>query len=72
MISGPYTFDPHTMKIYGELNGKKIEVLTISGYYALTGKTFKTDFGMPREKAMKLMREQGERICEMLQAEDMI
>lgn len=72
MIEGPYTFDPRLMKIYGTLNGKKIEVLTISGFYALTGKTFKTDFGMPREKALKLMRAQGERICEMLEAEDMI
>lgn len=72
MITGPYTFDPHTMKVYGELNGKKIEILTISGYYNLTGKTFKADFGMPKEKALDLMREQGQRICDMLEAEDMI
>ncbi len=72
MIEGPYTFDPRLMKIYGTMKGKKIEVLTIGNYYALTGKVFKSDFGIPREKALELMREQGERICAMLEAEDMI
>lgn len=72
MIEGPYTFDPRLMKIYGTLGGEKIEVLTISGFYALTGKVFKSDFGIERGKALQLMREQGERICAMLEAEDMI
>jgi len=72
MISGPYRFDPRLMKIYGVLNGKEIEVLTVSGFYALTGKTFKSDFGMSKDKALALMKEQGEKICEMLEMEDMI
>lgn len=72
MITGPYTFNPDLMKIYGEIDGKPIELFTVSSFYALTGKVFKSDFGMTKQKALVAMADQGRRVCEMLNNEDMI
>lgn len=72
MIEGPYTFDEKTMKIRGTLKGKPVDLLTMGNFYQLTGKTFKADFGLSREKALAMMAERGRDLCAMLNGEDMI
>lgn len=72
MIEGPYTFDEKTLKIRGTMNGKLVDLLTMGNFYQLTGKTFKSDFGLSREKALGMMVERGRDLCAMLNGEDMI